>query len=533
MNEESSSSGRVKGSIKDRLKSFLYRKRYRIKLDKNSPVKKEIKVKFNGYRKFKVANIRDLNALGDKVIKVDLSTEQFDFEKYDYYIIEPVKKKGLDIKTKEEAERKKKTIDKVKDKTKNIKAALNDAKIDIKNKKETEKKLIKQKEEIQKKRIELENEIERLKSLKVEPTYIAEIKMNSLKDIERATSVLAHYEEEYRKYNSVLESKRKEIYNKISNLKDEIYSLNIVGIDIEKLDNIKIEDEQDIEIANKKIEFYEQEIEKYKKNLDIVNSINTAEFVNPIGVEVEKEEIKIEKVEKRETLEDNKSLEETKENINKESKLTLYQASKKEIEKKKLEVINKYDGKIIKSLQIKDDKLKQELNNINSVVNSMNEEVNKVTKNIVEITRTEGYGKIITSALKVAAGILTLPFSKANIFNITLGSALINRGVNGIRQGLETKKEIKVNYDYKDLTEKIRNTKNKLELTETMIKDSLTQINILKSYDDLGAENLAMLKKLEESLNRKLKSIDTINTKLQKQDEQNKIKIKKVERNEY
>ena len=92
----SSNSGRVKGSIKDRLKSFMYRRRFRIKLMKNSLIKKETKVTINVFNQIKIASVRDIKKLGDKAIPVDLKTEKFDFEKYDYYIIEPVKKKGID-----------------------------------------------------------------------------------------------------------------------------------------------------------------------------------------------------------------------------------------------------------------------------------------------------------------------------------------------------------------------------------------------------------------------------------------------------
>ena len=91
----SSNSGRVKGSIKDRLKSFMYRRRFRIKLMKNSLIKKETKVTINVFNQIKIASVRDIKKLGDKAIPVDLKTEKFDFEKYDYYIIETVKKKAI------------------------------------------------------------------------------------------------------------------------------------------------------------------------------------------------------------------------------------------------------------------------------------------------------------------------------------------------------------------------------------------------------------------------------------------------------
>ena len=82
--ETNSSNGRVKGSIKDRLISFLYRKRFKIKLLKNKLIRKETKVIFIYRKKMEVKNYRDLKKLGDKVIEVDVKTEKFDFDKYDY-----------------------------------------------------------------------------------------------------------------------------------------------------------------------------------------------------------------------------------------------------------------------------------------------------------------------------------------------------------------------------------------------------------------------------------------------------------------
>ena len=128
--DNSSSSGRVKGSIKDRLISFLYRKRFRIKLIKNKLIKKETRVIFIFHKKMEVKNYRDLKQLGDKVIEVDVKNEKFDFDKYDYYIIEPVKKKGIDTETIKDVEKNKNVINTSKDllntiKKKNKKVDIN------------------------------------------------------------------------------------------------------------------------------------------------------------------------------------------------------------------------------------------------------------------------------------------------------------------------------------------------------------------------------------------------------------------------
>ena len=84
-------SGRVKGSIKDRIISFLYRKRFKIKLMKNNKlINKRKKIIFiNRYQNTNnnfqnISNIRDLKKLGKKVIEVDIKHEKFDFDKYDF-----------------------------------------------------------------------------------------------------------------------------------------------------------------------------------------------------------------------------------------------------------------------------------------------------------------------------------------------------------------------------------------------------------------------------------------------------------------
>ena len=66
-------------------------------------------------------NYRDLKKLGDKVIEVDVKTEKFDFDKYDYYIIEPVKKKGIDTEELKNVEVTKKAINASKEIIKDVK----------------------------------------------------------------------------------------------------------------------------------------------------------------------------------------------------------------------------------------------------------------------------------------------------------------------------------------------------------------------------------------------------------------------------
>lgn len=523
---DSDNAGRLKGSIKDRLISFLYRKRYKIKLQKNKLIKKEEKVKINYVKKTKIENIRDLKKMGAKVIKVDVNTEKFDFEKYDYYMIEPVMKKGIDTK-KEEYTSKKNTLEKTKNNLKNIKEDLKSIEKNNKENKDINKKLEEKKKELDQKTKSLQLKLNKLNLMHVDNNYIEQVKKNAINEIDASKRIIAYYEEEIEKYKD-LEDRKSTVLNKINDLKDQINLLDIDFINIKELEDLKL-DEENIEYAKDLINKYEEEIKEYENNLDAINAINTAEFVNPIGVKIEQEP----KVEKKENIKENKEIEKLEENKNKDSKLSLYKASEEKIEKKKIEIANKYDGKVISNLKKTDNKMKNYLDDINLIVNKMNEEVDKVTKNVKEVTKSEGYGRVIASALKVATGILTLPLSNVNIFNIALGSALINKGIKGLKRGLDTKKEIIIDYDYEDLTNKIKNTKDKLNFTNNMIKDSLYQIKELKKYNTLTEDNLNMLERLEINLNSKLKEIESINKKLNKQDEKNKVKIKKINNKEY
>lgn len=476
----SDSDSRVKGSIKDRLISFLYRERFKIKLMSNKPLitsQRKISI-FTKKRSIKkeisvIKDIRDLKKLGKKVIDVDPKTEKFDFDKYDYYVIEPVMKKGID--------------------TEEIKAI-----------KETRKK------------------IQEAKSI------VTNINKNVKK-----ISINLEYPKEHRENldKLVIETKRN-----VDLLKNKLSLIPNSKIDNSKLNNIVLkEDKIILEEAQEVIKDYEAKLNKYEENLIVQEAINEINFKKNIGISKDKKEIQVNKKEINE--------EDKLNNVNKNktnNNLKVLDPSKAKLKSKKLalkkrkKVLNAFDVMKIEQIKNTDDKLKKDIDTTKEIVDKMNKEVNKVTKEISEVVRVTGYMNVLKSCLKVATGILTLPFNGVNLFNITLGSALVNKGLHGLRKGLVTKKEVKVNYNYEDLTEKIKKTKDKAKLTELLIVDSLNQISYMKqevSY--LNNEALDMLMKLESSLEKKLNEIKSIDKKLDKQDKQNKIKIKKVERQEY
>ena len=453
--DSSSSSGRVKGSIKDRIISFLYRKRFKTRLLKNKLIKKETRVIFIFHKKMEVKNYRDLKQLGDKVIEVDVKKEKFDFDKYDYYIIEPVKKKGIDTETIKDVEENKKFINTSKNLLNNVKKDIK--KIDI--------------------------------NLKYPDT---------------------HKESLTREINNITTS--------INKLKIELIKLD--KVDTSKLDNFKIpSNEEELKKSYEIIDYYEDIINNKEKANNIVSTISNVSFKKSVGINVNN------------NIMDNKTNKES--NYSSIKNIKIYKTSKKnpdkKVESKKtIKVLNKFDGYKIRQLKRNEEIVKKDVDNASLIIDKMNKEVDKVTKEVSHITKTTGYTRMIASCLRVATGILTLPFSKVNIFNITLGSALINRGLKDLRKGLETKSEIKIDYKYEDLSNMIKATKDKTKLTELLIMDSLTEIKSIKESTYLGENNMKDLKKLEDNLNKKLKEIDKLNKKLNKQDERNKMKIKKV-----
>lgn len=474
LDESDTSSGRVKGSIKDRLISFLYRSRLKIKLMKNKPLiskKRKIvvsyKSKLDKSEISVVKDIRDLKKLGKKVIDVDLKNEKFDFEKYDYYLIEPVMKKGIDY-----------------DNLKNIK----------------------------------ESRCVIIDSKKI----ITNINKNIKK-----ISINLEYPKEHRED---LRRTFKETIKDIDKLKIKLSLIPDSKIDKEKLINIVLkEDKLAIKEAQKIINIYEEKLSTYEEHLKIEEAVNKVSFKKKIGLAKKTQKEKDSLMEKN-----------TIEKQNRKQKITVSTSSKKTLKNKKIVVTKKdkvleaFDIMKIRQIRNNEQSIKKEITQTKDIVDKMNDEVSKVTKDIQEITKVTGYSNILKSCLKVATGILTLPFTGANIFNITLGSALINKGLHGLKKGLVTKKEVKVNYHYEDLSEKIKRTKDKAKLTELLIVDSLNQIYYMKreiSY--INDDILYTLMKLEKNLEEKLKEIKSIDRKLEKQDEKNKIKIKKVEKGEF
>lgn len=204
------------------------------------------------------------------------------------------------------------------------------------------------------------------------------------------------------------------------------------------------------------------------------------------------------------------------------------------------------------NIKIKFYKSKEDINKIKYTSEEITYEL-KTEEQIIEdmykeaayfekVTRTEleysGYGKMFSSLLKIAGGVLTLPFTGSKIFGVALGNTMINRGLKTLNKGLEVKEKIVTDYKYTDIAHKISEVKDKVEYTNLIISDNLNEISKLKEnfnkyreYNKVLPEYEIMLEKvnkLEEKLKLQQEKISNIDKKLDEQKEINNEKLNKV-----
>lgn len=198
----------------------------------------------------------------------------------------------------------------------------------------------------------------------------------------------------------------------------------------------------------------------------------------------------------------------------------------------------------VKSIEIIDEKIKKEIEEQKRILKSMKSKVSKIDITTSKTIKLSGFGRIISSILKIATGLLTLPFSGTNMFGIMLGATLVNKGIRGLRKGLNRQEVTNINYNYEDLKYKILRSKNKLSDTKLLIIDSLEQVQLLKEefidkfkdykvIDPLYDEIFKDIENIEDKLKNKKKEIEEIDKKFNKQYELNKVKLKKINKNNY
>lgn len=479
MDDNETNSGRVKGSIKDRLISFLFRKRFRVKLEKNSFIKKETNISLIRKNNIRTLNYRELNKLKDKIIPVDIKTEKFDFEKYDYYIIEPVMKKGID-----KNNQNKKDI-------KNSKSILELLRHDLTNIKEIDNKIEERKKELIKRKEKIENDIKNNKDFNIDIYKLSNIKINN--NIDEINKELSIYESEIDNLKKEFNLKKKQIYDKANYLKDTLIKLGVEN-NIEYLDNINIINNSDIDNAQVKLNEIEIELKNYENNLNVIESINTSEFINPIGIESEKEDVEI--VEKKEDIKENKELESNKKEINKDN--SLFSTNEKKIEEKKQEINQSYNKKVIKKIEKENIDLDS---NLKSNIKEEKKEIIKIPKEIIK--EKDINNNVLDNKKNSINNLLT---------DNTMNNDLVNTYI--VNQEIVRLKE----FIYNKI---IKNEKND-DIIDIVISDTLKKLSLIKKDNNLSINNFNQVKELENLLLSKQKELD----KILKEEDNNKVKIK-------
>ena len=150
---------------------------------------------------------------------------------------------------------------------------------------------------------------------------------------------------------------------------------------------------------------------------------------------------------------------------------------------------------------------------------------------------------MFASFLRITAGILTAPFNGRRVFNTMLGADLINRGLRNLRTSLipDERVRFEVRERYSSIETEILKAKDDVNSTKFLIDDSIKQIDDIKEYLNVHVKGEAeyipqylevkyMIEKLDKSLKAKKEEIEKIDKNLDRQYENNKQKVLRAQR---
>ncbi|MDO4962506.1 MAG: hypothetical protein Q4E75_00160 [bacterium] len=217
------------------------------------------------------------------------------------------------------------------------------------------------------------------------------------------------------------------------------------------------------------------------------------------------------------------------ENIEKNKKDQYNVKVKFNLSKEKINNLDSYKNEII-----------QEINNQKKIIDDMYKKAFHFKKSVEKKYEYVSKGKMLSSILKIAGGIITLPLSGLNLFGIALGSTLVNKGLKQINNSLEKREKIIINYNYEDISKQVSKVEDKVNYIDLILSDSLNEIKKLKNYfnDELKKYNEILpeykdifekINAIENNLVSEQNKINNMNEKLNIEKEANKIKMKKLE----
>lgn len=356
-------------------------------------------------------------------------------------------------------------------------------------------------------KVDLKKEIRKTKDeiviLKEVDTFIKK-SIENISDIEYELKIIKRESKEKNKDTKELEERYNRLKEKVTKLKlqydaiKEKYDLSEFSI----LESIKLIDTIDDYKSVAKLNEMEMMLKVCKKEISKIDSITVIVEENKnVGINIE----------------------ETKE------------------EQKQVKIkFNKSNSKINELSSLEED-LNNEIKCQQQIVDDMYEKASFFEKDVSKKIEVIGKRDILGSVLRIAGGILTLPFTGKQLFGISLGSTLINKALKEMNRSLETKEKIVVNYRYEDISKQIEQVKDKVEYTNLILSDSLNEIKKLKGnfkyayseYDNILPEYNSMLEKLETLESKILKQQEKLlkmDKKLDKEKEINKQKLKRIKK---
>ncbi len=535
----------AKGSIKDRLISMLYRLRYKKKKLKEEDYKipkKQKQVNYlNNLQKFKetenldVLDKKDINTLEKVKLAVQFKVG-IDEDTKEISSIEQNSNKKIEIKNINEVNNQPIQTSSTKNFIETKKASSNKIKTNSVNKVEKEEShiistvnevtYVPKKVGIQPKYEQLDIKLANIESKTDELTFPIDLK----KEVKKTTAEIVILKEVN---DFVLKSKEdiSDIKKDVENLKNDVKDKNKDSKELEekfnklkeKIDKLKAK----YNAIKEKYDFSEFYIFESIKLMDGIEDFKSTASLNEMDMMINI----------------------CKDEINKIDSIVILEQSKKEVgslvdnEKKdqkdvKIKFIKSKEN--VKNISNIEETIYNELKMQEQIINEMYDEASYLKKEVTRQVEKIGHRRILSSILNISFGILTLPFNGKNLFGIALGETMINKGLKEMNRKIETHEKIKVSYKYKDISDSIRAVKDKVEYINLVISDSLNEINKLKEnfknqysqYENLLEEYDIVLEKiqtLENTLLTEQNKINSMNRKLNKEDEMNKQKLKRVE----
>lgn len=181
----------------------------------------------------------------------------------------------------------------------------------------------------------------------------------------------------------------------------------------------------------------------------------------------------------------------------------------------------------------------EEAQNQRKIIQEIETQLAKVETEVVHTTEyVYNTGRMFSSFLRIAAGVLTAPLSRTHLFGTMLGTHLINRGLRDLRTSLMPREvnRVELRERYQSMEREILNTKDVVGTTMKLLNDSIYQVNELKKDFKLKFEKYAsyipeyykvseMMDELELKMTNKKVELNKMEETLDKQYESNKQKV--------